>query len=177
MIRSHGACQLIFCALLLLVSLSSSGESQPRGNTPDEGRMDSQRVLLLEAVKTAILSSLGMDREPKPPQRASQRDLRKMFELYREKLREERRNSTQPWKSSMTAVLFSSTGEIFVWQADTKALLAIVTVDSCEKPFWSLSLSWNFLWLVEENLQHEFTFARAVKKTTNNFCLYRLCTR
>nr|XP_019961971.1 PREDICTED: inhibin beta C chain-like [Paralichthys olivaceus] len=104
--------------LLLLLSLSSPGESRPhmahRG-APDMDRTDSQRALLLEAVKTGILSSLGMDREPRATQKASGPELREMFHLYREKLREMRGNSSQPmsetWQSTISTVLFPSTVE------------------------------------------------------------------
>ncbi|XP_044076177.1 growth/differentiation factor 8 [Siniperca chuatsi] len=109
---------LISCTLLLLVSFSSSGESRPHmahEGTPDVDRMDSQRVLLLEAVKTGILSSLGMDKGPRPTQKASEEELRAMYKLYREKLREMRGNSSQTmretWQSTMSTVLFPATVE------------------------------------------------------------------
>ncbi|XP_053294854.1 protein DVR-1 [Pleuronectes platessa] len=103
--------------LLLLLSLSSPGESRPhvahRG-APDMDRTDSQRALL-EAVKTGILSSLGMDREPRTTQRASGPEMREMFQLYREKLREMRGNSSRPmsetWQSTISTVLFPATVE------------------------------------------------------------------
>ncbi|XP_059201196.1 inhibin beta C chain [Centropristis striata] len=116
MLRSRTLHRLIPCTLLLLVSLSSSGESRPheaRQGTPDVDRTDSQRVLLLEAVKTGILSSLGMDEAPRPTKRASEEELRGMYQLYREKLREMRRNSSQPmtetWQSTMSTVLIPVT--------------------------------------------------------------------
>lgn len=112
-----------FTLLLLLISFSSSGESRPHvahKGALDVDRMDSQRVLLLEAVKTGILSSLGIDREPRPTQKASEEELRKMYKLYREKLREMRGNHsqtmTETWQSSKSTVLFPATGEIFVRQ-------------------------------------------------------------
>ena len=113
MIRS-----LISCTLLLLASLSSPGESRP--HRPD---VDGQRDLILEAVKTGILSSLGVDREPRPAQKASEEELKKMYELYGEKVREMRGNSsqtvTETWQSTMSTVLFPATGEISVRQGDT----------------------------------------------------------
>lgn len=113
MIRSHRL--ISSCTLLLLASLSSLGESRP--HQPD---VDSQRDLILEAVKTGILSSLGVDREPRPAQKASEEELRKMYHLYREKVREMRGNSsqamTETWQSTMSAVLFPATGEISVRQ-------------------------------------------------------------
>ncbi|XP_070829399.1 inhibin beta C chain [Chaetodon trifascialis] len=104
------------CTLLLLISLSSSGESRPHvahEGAPDVGGTDSQRVLLLEAVKTGILNLLGIDKEPRPTKKASKEELRTMYQLYREKLREMRGNSSQTLKetrqSSMSTVLFPAT--------------------------------------------------------------------
>ncbi|XP_056276457.1 growth/differentiation factor 15 [Pseudoliparis swirei] len=107
--------QLTSC-MLLLVSLSSSGESRPHvahEGTPDADRTHSERVLLLEAVKTGILGSLGMDREPRPTRKASEEEQRRMYQLYREKVREMRGNSSQlmrkTWQSTMSTVLFPAT--------------------------------------------------------------------
>ncbi|XP_078120012.1 growth/differentiation factor 8 [Sander vitreus] len=118
MLRPRTLQQLISCTLLLLASLSSSGESRPHvahQGTPDVDRTDSQKVLLLEAVKTGILGSLGMDREPRLTQKAPEEELRKMYQLYREKQREMRGNSSQPmretWQSTMSTVLFPATVE------------------------------------------------------------------
>ncbi|KAM4605300.1 uncharacterized protein gdf15 [Polymixia lowei] len=108
----------VLTCIPLLLSFSSLGESGPhvvRDGAPEVWRDDSQRVLLLEAVKTGILSSLGMDREPRPTEKASDRDLRKMYQLYREKLRDLRGNSSQSmWESRhsikrMSTVLFPVT--------------------------------------------------------------------
>ncbi|XP_072220619.1 uncharacterized protein gdf15 [Leuresthes tenuis] len=111
MFSSHTLLRLITCTLLLLIS--TSGESQPHmahKGTPDMDRMDEQRVLLFDAVKKGILSSLGMDGEPRPAQKASHRERMKMHQLYKEKLSEMRRNSSQPvrenWESTMSTVLF-----------------------------------------------------------------------
>ncbi len=119
MLRSLALRRLVSCTLLLLASLSGLGESRPHvahEGTPDAGGTDSQRVLLLEAVKTGILSSLGMDKEPRPTQKASEGELRKMYELYREKLTEMRGNSSQTmketWQSTLSTVLFPATGEM-----------------------------------------------------------------
>uniref|UniRef100_A0A8C2XVD2 TGF-beta family profile domain-containing protein n=1 Tax=Cyclopterus lumpus TaxID=8103 RepID=A0A8C2XVD2_CYCLU len=116
--RSRTLHQLISCMLLLLVSLSSSGESRPHvahEGTPDVDRTHSDRVLLLEAVKTGILGSLGMDREPRPTRKASVEEQRRMYQLYREKVREMRGNSSQlmkeTWQSTMSTVLFPATVE------------------------------------------------------------------
>ncbi|KAK2822212.1 hypothetical protein Q5P01_022277 [Channa striata] len=112
MLRSHTP-QLVPCTLLLLICLSSLGDSQPHNDTPVVDRRDSQKILLLEAMKMEILSLLGVDREPTPVQKASNQELRKMYELYQEKLREMRRNSTQPivknGQSTITTVLFPAT--------------------------------------------------------------------
>nr|XP_020471613.1 growth/differentiation factor 15 [Monopterus albus] len=110
--------QLICYTLPLLVFFSSSGESRPHvahQGTPDAARTASQRVLLLEAVKIGILSSLGMDMEPRPTQKASEQELSRMYQLYRETLREMRGNSSHLLKetrqSTMTTVLFPATVE------------------------------------------------------------------
>ncbi|KAG7227222.1 hypothetical protein INR49_014022 [Caranx melampygus] len=62
-----------------------------------------------------ILSSLGMDREPRPTQKARVQELRKMHQLYREKLREMRGNSSQmlreTWQAKVSTVLFPATVE------------------------------------------------------------------
>ena len=119
MLGSPSLLQIIPCTLLLLVSFSSSGEGRPdatRGASPG----GDERALLLEAVKTGILSSLGVDREPRPAQRASEEELRKMYRLYGEKLREMGGNSSQAtretWPSTVSTVLFPATGETFVRQ-------------------------------------------------------------
>ncbi|XP_035026955.2 inhibin beta C chain [Hippoglossus stenolepis] len=116
MLRPCALHRLSCTLLLLLLSLSSPGESRPhvaRKGAPDMDRTDSQRALLLEAVKTGILSSLGMDREPRATQKASGPELREMFQLYREKLREMRGNSSRPmsetWQSTVSTVLFPAT--------------------------------------------------------------------
>nr|XP_046265610.1 inhibin beta C chain [Scatophagus argus] len=118
MFRSLPLHRLVPCMLLFLISLSSSGESWPHMahvGAPDVDRKDSQRVLLLEAVKKGILKSVGMDREPRPAQKASETELTKMYQLYREKLREMRGNSSQmmkeTWESTMSTVLFPATDE------------------------------------------------------------------
>lgn len=76
--------------------------------------VDRQRAQLLEAVKTGILGSLGLDKEPRPTQNASEEELRNMYQHYREKLREMRGNSSQmmseTWQN--TTVLFPVTGEV-----------------------------------------------------------------
>ncbi|XP_008284584.1 growth/differentiation factor 15 [Stegastes partitus] len=108
---SHLLLPPVSCMLLLLVS--TSGEGRPhvaQEGTPRANGVDSRRVLLLEAVKSGILSSLGLDREPRPTRKASELELAKMYQLYREKLREMRGNSSQPaeeaWTSSVSTVLF-----------------------------------------------------------------------
>ncbi|XP_022611041.1 growth/differentiation factor 8-like [Seriola dumerili] len=119
MLRSRTLHRLIPCTLLLLVSLSSSGESRPHSEahegTPDVGGTESQKVLLLEAVKTGILSSLGMDREPRPTQKATVQELKKMHQLYTDKLRVMRGNASQSMRetgqSTVSTVLFPATVE------------------------------------------------------------------
>lgn len=162
MLRSHAVHQLISCTLLLLVSLSSLGESRPHvahNNTPDADRMDSQKVLLLEAVKIEILSSLDVDREPRPAQKVSEQELRKMYQLYRDKLVEMRRNSSQKRETWQSTVLFSATGEIFVWQGGAmeipsychswlmrKAILKCLS-GSRKKPFMNSSRNLELVWV------------------------------
>uniref|UniRef100_A0A3Q3L5Q5 Protein DVR-1-like n=2 Tax=Mastacembelus armatus TaxID=205130 RepID=A0A3Q3L5Q5_9TELE len=118
MLRSYTIHRLFSC-VLLLISLSSSGDSRPhmapRG-APDVDRVDRQRDVFLEAVKTGILSSLGMDREPRPTQKASEQEMRKMYELYSETLSVMSGNSSQSIRetaqSTMTTVLFPATVEL-----------------------------------------------------------------
>lgn len=113
---SHMILPLVTCTLLLLASTSGEGQlHKAHENTPDMESMDSQAVLLLEAVKTGILSSLGMDVEPRLTQKASKKELREMYQLYRRKIREIRGNSSQPMgensQSTMSTVLFPGTDE------------------------------------------------------------------
>lgn len=108
------------CMLLLLLALfCSSGESRPyeaQQSTPGADTMDNQRVLLPEAVKAGILNSLGLEGEPRPVKKASEEEMKEIFQLYRAKLNEMRRNSSQTlretWQSTTSAVLFPATGEI-----------------------------------------------------------------
>ncbi|GLD72059.1 growth/differentiation factor 15 [Lates japonicus] len=122
MLRSHTprrliSCKLLLLLLLLLVSLSSPGESrhhEAHEGAPDVGRTAGRKVQLLEALKAGILSSLGMDGEPRLARKATERELRRMYQLYREKLREMRGNSSHPvretWQPSVSTVLFPATG-------------------------------------------------------------------
>lgn len=63
-----------------------------------------------------ILSSLGMDREPRLEQKAPEQELRRMYQLFRERLGEMKRNSIQPTResrqSTLSTALFPTTGEI-----------------------------------------------------------------
>ncbi|KAM4556468.1 growth/differentiation factor 8 [Fundulus diaphanus] len=112
MLRPHTPLLLIFYTLLLLL-VPTSGQSQPdtaHQGPLESGKADDQGVLILEVVKKEILRSLGLDKEPRPAMKSSQRELRKMFKLYREKLSEMRKNSSQSmretWQSNMSTVLF-----------------------------------------------------------------------
>ncbi|XP_068558724.1 growth/differentiation factor 15 [Cebidichthys violaceus] len=121
MLRSRALHRLLsrmLLLLLLLLLLLVSGESrlhEAHEGTPDADGTRSQRAPLLEAVKTGILGSLGMDREPRPTRKASEEELRRMYRLYGEKVREVRRNSSQLMKetrqSTMSTVLFPATVE------------------------------------------------------------------
>lgn len=114
---------LALSSLLTWMALLSSlcrGESQAhltQGDPPRLGQEVSQRALLLEVVKTGILSSIGMEREPRPRERASEEELRRMHRLYKKTLRELRGNSSQAmeesWRSKqiISTVLLPATGE------------------------------------------------------------------
>lgn len=88
MLSSHTAYQLAPC--LLLVLLAWPGEGQP-----NPAAMDAQRKELLEAVKAGILSSLGMEQEPSPAQKASEEELQHAYQSYWEALRAMGGNSSQ----------------------------------------------------------------------------------
>ncbi|KAM4729097.1 growth/differentiation factor 15 [Anableps anableps] len=111
MLRSHTPALLASYTLLLLLVPTSQGRQPDAAHQSsfETGKIDDRGVLILEAVKKGILGSLGLDREPRPAMKASQRELRKMFKLYREKLSEMRRNSSQAmretWQSNMSTVL------------------------------------------------------------------------
>ncbi|KAM7400900.1 hypothetical protein PAMA_005206 [Pampus argenteus] len=102
--------QLFYATIEFEISSWESRLHVALEGAPDADTTDSQRVPLLESVKMTILGSLGMDSEPQPSQKASEQELRKMHRLYREKLREMRRNSSRPmretWRSTMSTVLF-----------------------------------------------------------------------
>ncbi|XP_070701888.1 growth/differentiation factor 15 [Pempheris klunzingeri] len=160
MLRSRTLHRLISCTLLLLASLSGSGESRPQaahGGTPDADRTDSQRVLVLEAVKTGILSSLGMDREPMPNQKASEGELRKMYQLYREQLREMRGNSSQMMgetrQSTVSTVLFPATVE------------PLKVLQKADQPHSGQRMQWyRAVFHKNPDIQTELTLARAELK-------------
>lgn len=103
--------------LLLLLLLVSSGESKPHMTHEGASGVDSERIQLLEAVKKGILSSLGMDAEPRLTQRASEEELRDMYRLYSDTLREMRGNSSQGVRgtrlNTTSTVISPVTGEIF----------------------------------------------------------------
>ncbi|XP_037537440.1 inhibin beta C chain [Nematolebias whitei] len=107
MLTSHTPLRLISCSLLLL--LLTSGSTSKESWSPTAGT-DSQKVLILDAVKTGILRSLGLDREPWPTPKASQQELKKMLQLYREQISEMKRNASRQVRmarqTSTTAVLF-----------------------------------------------------------------------
>ncbi|XP_070775763.1 growth/differentiation factor 15 [Enoplosus armatus] len=155
MLRSLALRRLISCTLLLLVSFSSSGESRPhvaQEGAPDIDRTDSQRVQLLEAMKMGILSSLGMDREPRPTQKASEEELRKMHQLYGEKLTEMRSNSSQVMRE-MSTVLFPATVK------PVKVLGRGEHLQSGQRMQW-----YRAVFQKNPNIQTELTLARAELK-------------
>ncbi|XP_026230530.1 growth/differentiation factor 8 [Anabas testudineus] len=157
MLRSGTVHQLISCTLLLLVPLSSLGESRPhvaQDSTADASRMDSQKVLLLEAVKTGILSSLGLDREPRPAGKVSEQELRKMYQLYQEKLVEMRGNSSQTFRETWeSTVLFPAT------------VRPLKVLQRGEHPGSARWLQWHrAVFQKNTNIQTELTLARAELK-------------
>ncbi|KAM8838385.1 bone morphogenetic protein 4 [Synchiropus picturatus] len=93
--------------LLVMIFLFSSAKSRPH-DVDDGGSSVGQRDLLLAAVKAGILNSLGMDKEPRPTQKASEGELQRMYQLYRATLRGMRANSSQPSRepSATSTVLF-----------------------------------------------------------------------
>lgn len=88
MLSSLTAYQLAPCLLLVLLAWPGEGR-------PDTPVMDTQRKELLEAVKAGILSSLGMEQEPSPAQKASEDELQRAYQSYWETLREMGGNSSQ----------------------------------------------------------------------------------
>lgn len=118
MLSSHTLHRLVSCMLLLLLTYSRTGLShEPHVAYKGAPDADIQRAQLLKAVTMGILSSLGMDEKPRPTQKASEEELRKMYQLYTEKLREMRGNSSQVMgetrRYTVSTVLFPVTGEIF----------------------------------------------------------------
>lgn len=99
-------------SLLLLLLLLSTGDGKPHTAPEDQPDLSGERAHLLEAVKTGILSSLGMDEEPRVAHRASEEELREMYQLYWDKLAEMRSNSSQAEREAST-VLSPVTGEMF----------------------------------------------------------------
>ncbi|XP_061775789.1 growth/differentiation factor 15 [Nerophis ophidion] len=90
-------------SLLLLVSVSRSGQGRPHR------AQEAQRLRLLEAVKTGILSSLGMDKEPALTLKASEEELRRMHQLYWEKLKAMRGNPSRTEGTTTSTVLVPAT--------------------------------------------------------------------
>ncbi|XP_061550811.1 growth/differentiation factor 8 [Phycodurus eques] len=105
------SCTLL-SSLLLLISGSSSGECRPQQAGERTLDADNEKVQLVEAVKAGILNSLGMDKEPEITQKASERELSRMYRLYWERLREMRGNSSQWTGGTTSKVLFPATGPI-----------------------------------------------------------------
>ncbi|XP_034558096.1 growth/differentiation factor 3 isoform X2 [Notolabrus celidotus] len=63
----------------------------------------------MEAVKMGILGSLGMEEEPKLTTKATEEELRTMYRLYRETLREMRGNSSNTKSKTISTVVFPAT--------------------------------------------------------------------
>lgn len=98
--------------LLLLLLLFSTGDGKPHTAPEEQPDLNRERAQLLEAVKTGILSSLGMNEEPRVAHRASEEELRQMYRLYWDKLSEMRGNSSQA-EREVSTVLSPVTGEVF----------------------------------------------------------------
>lgn len=90
--------------LLLLLLLLSTGDGKPHMAPGEEPGVSSEGAQLLEALKTGILSSLGMDEEPRGAHRASEEELREMYRLYWDKLTEMRGNSSQPVREASSVL-------------------------------------------------------------------------
>lgn len=99
-----------FVPLLLL--LFSTGDGKPHTTPKEEPVVSSEGAQLLEALKTGILSSLGMEEEPQVAHRASEEELREMYQLYWDKLTEMRGNSSQAVRGA-SSFLSPVTGEMF----------------------------------------------------------------
>ncbi|KAJ8011316.1 hypothetical protein DPEC_G00056880 [Dallia pectoralis] len=91
-----------FFSWAALLSGLRQGECWPslaRDRTLLPRQDESQRALLLEAVKSSILSSMGMEKEPSPSELASEEELRSMHKLYWETMRQLRGNASQEGES------------------------------------------------------------------------------
>ncbi|XP_029930690.1 inhibin beta C chain [Myripristis murdjan] len=157
MLRSRSLHCLLSC-MLILIFLSSPGEGRPHTAQEDAPDMESKRVLLLEAVKSGILNSLGMDKAPRPTEKASHHDLRKMYQLYRETLRQLRGNSShsmqESWHPTVSTVLFPATVEPIkvIWKSE-------------EHPKTGQRLQWyRAIFHKNANLQTQLTLTRAELK-------------
>ncbi|KAM6989579.1 growth/differentiation factor 8 [Tautogolabrus adspersus] len=156
MLRLHTLPRLLFCTLMIFVFVTSSGESRPHEaheGAPDVDRKDSQRVMILEAVKTGILGSLGLEREPRPTHKASEEELRRMYQLYRETLREMKGHSSNTMRETMYTVLFPSTVKTKKAPGRTEHL------PSGQHVQW-----YRAVFLKNPNIQAELTLARAQLK-------------
>lgn len=98
--------------LLLLLLLFSTGDGKPHAAPEEQPDSSREGAQLLEAVKTGILRSLGMDEEPRVAHRASEEELREMYRLYWDKLTEMRGNSSQTKREEST-VFSPVSGETF----------------------------------------------------------------
>lgn len=85
MLASLPAYRLAPCLLLVLLVCPAGGQPV----------VDAQRKALQEAVKAGILSSLGLEQEPRPPQKASAEELQRVYQSYWDRLREMGGNSSQ----------------------------------------------------------------------------------
>lgn len=87
--------QTVATYAIVLVCLCSLGHGHLDGAQEEATEINTERGLVLEALKTGILSSLGMEKPPILKQKASQQDLMKVHQLYHEKLNEMSRNLSQ----------------------------------------------------------------------------------
>ncbi|KAL0966655.1 hypothetical protein UPYG_G00297950 [Umbra pygmaea] len=116
------ALHILLSWVALVLSLRQ-GEGRPRlaqDVAPHLGQDESQRGLLLEAVR----SSMGTDQEHRPSERASEAEFARMHQLYRETVKDLRRNISQgmgSWRapsSSSTVLLPATVKRLKVLQRD-----------------------------------------------------------
>lgn len=129
MLSSLTTSQLAPCLLLVLLSWPGEGR-------PDTPVTDAQRKELLEAVKAEILSSLGMEQQPSPAQKASEEELQRVYQSYWETLGEMGGNSSQRLaEAEQRSRLHPGTGRR--WLSNLSGGRKSVLWQTLKKPFTS----------------------------------------